>query len=86
MDQYVLVASKYHPDRCHQRVTRAAPVTWSGVVDVLRVETVRTVIALPTAHDRCADELLAVPTLEGLIGVIARFSQLLFGKSSAAAR
>jgi hypothetical protein len=53
----------------------AAAITGPGVIDMFGIEAVRAVVSLASTHDRRANELLAMPALEGLIGVVSRFTQ-----------
>jgi hypothetical protein len=71
-----LLAISPHQDagRFHQRVAIALAVARMAVVDMARVQTVRAVVPVASTRDRRANELLAVPALECLVGLGARWS------------
>lgn len=76
MDQHIFIASVDDADWFHDRLAGAAAIARSGVIDMFRVQAVGAVIALASTHDRCPDELLAMSTLERLIGIVAGFPEL----------
>lgn len=64
---FLAVATGMNADRSHQRMTGGLAVAGHLAIDVFGVEAVRAVVALATAGHRGADELLAMPALEGLV-------------------
>lgn len=70
MDDHLLtVPACQQADRLHECMTIALAIAGAAFVDVPGIQAVRAMIAVATTADRCANELLAAPALERLIGL-----------------